>query len=50
MCARICSNFAIRADGADAFCIDEEKCVACGMCFRLCPNQNIEMVQGEGTI
>ena len=50
LCARICSNFAISAQGADAFCIDEEKCVACGMCFRLCPNQNIEMVQGEGTI
>jgi NADPH-dependent glutamate synthase beta subunit-like oxidoreductase/dihydroorotate dehydrogenase len=50
LCARICSNFAVNGETADAFCIDEEKCVACGMCFRRCPNQNIEMVRSEGTI
>jgi len=50
LCARICSYFAVGRDGLDVFKVDEEKCVACGMCFRRCPNQNIEMVQGEGTI
>lgn len=50
LCARICSSFAVQQQGSDAFCIDEEKCVACGMCFRRCPNQNIEMVQLEGTV
>jgi len=50
LCARICSSFAITRVGGDAFCIDEEKCVACGMCLRRCPNQNIEMVQLEGTV
>jgi NADPH-dependent glutamate synthase beta subunit-like oxidoreductase/dihydroorotate dehydrogenase len=50
LCFRICSSFAVERQGSDAFHIDEEKCVACGMCFRRCPNQNIEMVQLEGTI
>lgn len=50
LCARLCSNFAVDPEGADAWCIDEEKCAACGMCFRRCPNQNIEMVRLEGTI
>jgi NAD-dependent dihydropyrimidine dehydrogenase PreA subunit len=50
LCARICSNFAVDAETADGFAIDEEKCVACGMCFRRCPNQNIEMVRLEGTV
>jgi NADPH-dependent glutamate synthase beta subunit-like oxidoreductase/ferredoxin len=50
LCARICSHFAVSRQGADCFQIDEEKCVACGMCFRRCPNQNIEMVRLEGTI
>jgi NADPH-dependent glutamate synthase beta subunit-like oxidoreductase len=50
LCARICSHFAVTREGADCFQIDEEKCVACGMCFRRCPNQNIEMVRLAGTI
>jgi len=50
LCARVCSNFAVSAEGEDAWSIDEEKCVACGMCFHMCPNQNIEMVRLEGTI
>ena len=50
LCARICSNFAVNGEGVDSFCIDDKKCVACGMCFRRCPNENIEMVRLEGTI
>jgi ferredoxin len=50
LCARICSNFAVNGETADSFAVDEEKCVACGMCFRRCPSQNIEMVRLEGTI
>ena len=50
LCARICSNFAISADGVDAFSIDEDECAACGMCFRRCPNLNIEMVRLKGTV
>jgi NADPH-dependent glutamate synthase beta subunit-like oxidoreductase/dihydroorotate dehydrogenase/Pyruvate/2-oxoacid:ferredoxin oxidoreductase delta subunit len=50
LCARICSNFAVARETPDSFAVDEEKCVACGMCFRRCPNQNIEMVRLPGTI
>jgi len=44
LCERVCQGFALRLCGADEYEIDEEKCVACGMCFRLCPNENIEVV------
>ncbi|GEM_PF-315252 len=50
LCARICSSFAIAEEGLDVFSIDEQKCVACGMCFRRCPLQNIEMVRLKGTV
>lgn len=50
LCVRICSNFAVSAASADSFAVDEEKCVACGMCYRRCPNENIEMVRLPGTI
>jgi NADPH-dependent glutamate synthase beta subunit-like oxidoreductase/dihydroorotate dehydrogenase len=50
LCARICSNFAVNPASPDSFAIDEKKCVACGMCYRRCPNENIEMVQLPGTI
>jgi len=50
LCHRICSHFAVQREGLDCFQIDEEKCAACGMCFRRCPNRNIEMVRLEGTI
>ncbi len=50
LCFRICSHFAIGHCGDDCLKIDEEKCVACGMCFRMCPNGNIEMVRLPGTV
>jgi len=44
ICKTICCDFAVRIDGADAVAIDDKDCVACGMCYNLCPNKNIEMV------
>jgi NADPH-dependent glutamate synthase beta subunit-like oxidoreductase/dihydroorotate dehydrogenase len=44
LCATICSEFAIHLKSTDVWEINSEECVACGMCFNLCPNKNIEMV------
>jgi len=44
ICAQICSAFAVDRAGIDSWKIDEEECVACGMCFLRCPNDNIEMI------
>lgn len=44
ICATICSDFAIHLKSPDVWEINEEECVACGMCFNRCPNNNIEMV------
>ena len=44
LCATICSEFAIHVKSTDVWEINSEECVACGMCFNLCPNKNIEMV------
>ena len=44
ICATICSEFAIHVKSPDVWEINSEECVACGMCFNLCPNKNIEMV------
>jgi len=43
-CKTICCDFAVSLDGADRVKIDKTGCVACGMCYNLCPNKNIEMV------
>ena len=43
-CKTICCDFAVELDGTDKVKIDDKECVACGMCFNLCPNKNIEMV------
>ena len=43
-CREICGEFAIGLSGTGAVHIDKDKCAACGMCFQLCPNGNIEMV------
>jgi NADPH-dependent glutamate synthase beta subunit-like oxidoreductase/dihydroorotate dehydrogenase len=44
LCAQICNAFAVSVEG-DRVTFDDEKCHACGMCMRLCPNENIEIVQ-----
>jgi len=44
ICAQICNAFAVSVDG-DKMIFDEKKCHACGMCYRRCPNQNVEMIQ-----
>ena len=45
LCARICSDFAVHLASPDVWTIDENECVACGMCFNRCPNGNIAMVE-----
>jgi NADPH-dependent glutamate synthase beta subunit-like oxidoreductase len=44
ICAEICAEFAISKKDVDVWEIDEEKCVACGMCYNRCPNRNIVMI------
>ncbi len=44
LCASICSEFAIHFKSSDTWEINEEECVACGMCYNRCPNKNIEIV------
>jgi len=43
-CLKICCDFAVVPDRTDRVRIDDKECVACGMCYNLCPNKNIEMV------
>jgi NADPH-dependent glutamate synthase beta subunit-like oxidoreductase len=50
ICASICSEFTIDVDGYDKIRIDDSGCVACGMCFNRCPNDNIEMVSTGQTV
>ncbi len=45
ICKDICKVFAWSMDADGRMVIDEETCVACGMCIWRCPNNNIEMVQ-----
>ena len=44
LCMSICCDFAISSDEPDVISIDKDTCVACGMCFNRCPNDNIEIV------
>ncbi len=44
LCATICCEFAIQKSDVDTWNINSEECVACGMCYNLCPNNNIEIV------
>lgn len=45
ICVDICKVFAWSMDAAGRVVLDEDKCVACGMCIWRCPTKNIEMVQ-----
>lgn len=44
LCKSICSEFAIYNPENDRIEINADECVACGMCYNLCPNKNIEMI------
>ena len=44
-CKDICNAFAWTMDPQGRVLLDEDKCLACGMCLHRCPNSNIEMVQ-----
>lgn len=45
LCKTICSDFAPEIIAPDKMHIRSEECVACGMCYRRCPNGNIEMIK-----
>jgi NADPH-dependent glutamate synthase beta subunit-like oxidoreductase/dihydroorotate dehydrogenase len=45
ICYDICKQFAYEIDDGGRVEIDEEKCVACGVCAIRCPNKLIDMVQ-----
>jgi Na+-translocating ferredoxin:NAD+ oxidoreductase RNF subunit RnfB len=44
LCKQICCDVAPTISRPDTIEINEEACVACGMCFHRCPNKNIQMV------
>ncbi len=50
LCQTICTDFAPYVASCDTMSIDENACVACGMCFNRCPNHNIEMVNRGYTV
>lgn len=45
ICKDICKVFAWSMDENGKTHLDEDKCLACGMCIHRCPNSNIEMIQ-----
>lgn len=45
ICHDICKQFAYSIDNGGHVRLDEDECVACGVCAARCPNQVIEMVQ-----
>jgi NADPH-dependent glutamate synthase beta subunit-like oxidoreductase len=47
ICATICCEFAIHLKSTDHWEVNDEECVACGMCYNRCPNNNIEMVNSN---
>ncbi|MCX7590221.1 MAG: 4Fe-4S binding protein, partial [Kiritimatiellae bacterium] len=49
ICVKICKMFAWETNAQGQVSIDEDKCVACGMCIFRCPSRNIDMVQTSDT-
>jgi Fe-S-cluster-containing hydrogenase component 2 len=47
ICHDLCKMFAYTIDGAGRVCLDESKCVACGVCAQRCPGRFIEMVRSS---
>ncbi|MBU4200645.1 MAG: FAD-dependent oxidoreductase [Verrucomicrobia bacterium] len=45
ICLNICKMFAYTMADTGRVKLDEDKCVACGMCLQRCPNQTIEMIR-----
>jgi NADPH-dependent glutamate synthase beta subunit-like oxidoreductase/dihydroorotate dehydrogenase len=45
ICMKICKMFAYKTTDSGRVELDEDKCVACGMCLQRCPNKAIEIVQ-----
>ena len=45
ICKDICKMFSYELGPDGRMVLDEDKCVACGMCIWRCPNYNIEMIQ-----
>lgn len=44
LCKTICCEFAPFFPAIDTLGIDKDACVACGMCYNRCPNNNIIMI------
>jgi NADPH-dependent glutamate synthase beta subunit-like oxidoreductase/dihydroorotate dehydrogenase len=47
ICHDLCKMFAYTIDESGRVCLDESKCVACGVCAQRCPNRFIEMVKSS---
>ncbi|MCK9265288.1 FAD-dependent oxidoreductase [bacterium] len=47
ICVELCKMFANKLDDNGRIYVDEEKCVACGMCIQRCPNKTLEMIQTD---
>lgn len=45
ICRDICKVFAWKMDPQGSVLLDEDACLACGMCIYRCPNDNIEMIR-----
>ena len=46
-CVTLCKMFANKLDDEGRIRMDEDKCVACGMCVQMCPNKTLEMLQTD---
>lgn len=49
ICYKLCKVFAYRVNDDGRLVLDEDKCVACGMCLQRCPTKTLEMAQVSDT-